>query len=49
MVIDHPNQVWGTDITYIHLPDRFMYFIAIIDLQLVASYLFEETPLFIIS
>jgi len=32
MVIDHPNQVWGTDITYIHLPDRFMYFIAIIDL-----------------
>ena len=32
IVIDHPNQVWATDITYIHLPDRFMYFIAIIDL-----------------
>lgn len=26
------NQVWTTDITYIKLPDRFMYFIAIIDL-----------------
>ena len=26
------NQVWATDITYIRLNDRFMYFIAIIDL-----------------
>jgi putative transposase len=26
------NQVWTADITYIKLPDRFMYFIAIIDL-----------------
>lgn len=26
------NQVWATDITYIKLNDRFMYFIAIIDL-----------------
>ncbi|WP_375319412.1 hypothetical protein [Candidatus Tisiphia endosymbiont of Oplodontha viridula] len=26
------NQVCTTDITYIKLPDRFMYFIAIIDL-----------------
>ena len=27
-----PNQVWATDITYIKLPDRFMYFSAVIDL-----------------
>jgi putative transposase len=26
------NQVWATDITYIRIADRFMYFIAIIDL-----------------
>ena len=26
------NQVWATDITYIKLPDRFMYFSAVIDL-----------------
>lgn len=30
--IDHINQVWATDITYIKLPSKFMYFIAIIDL-----------------
>jgi putative transposase len=30
--IGHPNQVWATDITYIKLRERFMYFIAIIDL-----------------
>ena len=30
--ITHPNQVWATDITYIALQNRFMYFIAIIDL-----------------
>lgn len=29
--IDHIDQVWATDITYIRLPSRFMYFIAIID------------------
>lgn len=29
--INSPNQVWATDITYISLPGRFMYFIAIID------------------
>jgi putative transposase len=27
------NQVWATDITYIRLQDRFMYFIAIIDIK----------------
>lgn len=30
--IKHPNQVWATDLTYIRLPGRFMYFMAIIDL-----------------
>ena len=30
--ITRPNQVWATDITYIALQNRFMYFIAIIDL-----------------
>ena len=30
--IIEPNQVWATDITYIRLQDKFMYFIAIIDL-----------------
>jgi len=29
--IKYPNQVWATDITYIKLRERFMYFIAIID------------------
>lgn len=32
MIISHPNQVWATDITYLKLQDRFMYFIAIIDI-----------------
>ncbi len=32
VTIDHIDQVWATDITYIRLPTRFMYFIAIIDL-----------------
>lgn len=32
MKIIKVNQVWTTDITYIKLPDRFMYFIAIIDI-----------------
>ena len=32
VVINRVNQVWATDITYISLPGRFMYFIAIIDL-----------------
>lgn len=30
--INRPNQVWATDITYIKLGDKFMYFMAIIDL-----------------
>jgi putative transposase len=29
--IKYPDQVWATDITYIKLRERFMYFIAIID------------------
>ncbi len=29
--IERPNQVWGTDITYIKLRDGFMYLVAIID------------------
>jgi putative transposase len=32
LTINHANQVWATDITYIKLPERMMYFIAIIDL-----------------
>ncbi len=32
LVIRYANQVWATDITYIRLPGRFMYFMAIIDL-----------------
>lgn len=30
-VIDHPNQVWSTDITYIRLTRGFLYLVAIID------------------
>jgi putative transposase len=29
--IDHPNQVWGTDITYIKLNQGFCYLVAIMD------------------
>ena len=36
--INHKDQVWATDITYIRLPSRFMYFIAIIDLYSRSSY-----------
>jgi len=32
LLITKPNQVWATDITYIALKNRFMYFIAILDL-----------------
>ena len=32
LTISYPNQVWATDITYIKIPDKFMYFVAIIDL-----------------
>jgi putative transposase len=31
LVIDHPNQVWGIDITYIPLSGTFMYLTAILD------------------
>ena len=29
--ITHPNQVWATDITYVPLPQGFMYLVAILD------------------
>lgn len=29
--ITHPNQVWGTDITYIRMPRGFLYLVAIMD------------------
>ncbi len=32
IVIDHSDQVWATDITYIKIQEKFMYFIAIVDL-----------------
>lgn len=31
LVIDRPNQVWCTDITYIKMPQGFVYLVAIID------------------
>ncbi len=31
VLIDHPNQVWSTDITYIPLQEGFMYLTAVID------------------
>lgn len=31
MKINRPNHVWATDITYISMPNRFVYFIAVID------------------
>lgn len=32
LVIDHPNKVWATDITYIKLKNGWMYLVAVIDL-----------------
>jgi putative transposase len=32
IVISRPNQVWATDITYIHIGGRFIYLVAILDL-----------------
>jgi putative transposase len=29
--IDRPDQVWSTDITYVPMPQGFMYLVAIID------------------
>ncbi len=31
VVIDRPNQVWSTDITYVRLPRGFVYLVAIVD------------------
>lgn len=31
MSADHPNHIWGTDITYIRLADGFCYLVAILD------------------
>ena len=31
LVMEHPNQVWSTDITYIRLTKGFLYLVAIID------------------
>lgn len=31
LAIDHPNHVWGTDITYLRLEDGWAYLVAIID------------------
>lgn len=31
VVIDRPNQVWSTDITYVRLPHGFVYLVAVID------------------
>jgi len=31
LIITHPNQVWGTDITYIRMPRGFLYLVAVMD------------------
>ena len=31
LIIDHPNQVWGTDITYIRMKSGFLYLVAYMD------------------
>ena len=31
MKIEEPNQVWSTDITYLRLPDGFVYLVAVLD------------------
>jgi len=31
VLIDHPNQVWSTDITYVPMFEGFMYLVAVID------------------
>lgn len=31
LIIDHPNQVWMVDITYLRMPDGFVYLVALID------------------
>ena len=43
--INRPDLVWATDITYISLPNRFMYFIAIVDIysRYILSYELSST------
>lgn len=45
VIIDHPNQVWATDITYIRADAGFMYLVAIVDLysRRVLSHLLSNT------
>ena len=31
LTIDRPNQVWSTDITYVPMPQGFMYLVAVMD------------------
>jgi putative transposase len=31
MSVDHPNQVWGTDITYVRVKGTWMYLVALLD------------------
>lgn len=31
LVVNHPNQVWGTDITYIRMKQGFVYLVAFLD------------------
>jgi putative transposase len=31
MEVTHPNQVWSADITYVPMPQGFMYLVAVID------------------
>lgn len=45
MVINHANQVWGTDITYVKLPTGMMYIICLLDLfsRYVVGYVITNT------
>ena len=45
MVINHANQVWGTDITYVKLPSGTMYIICLLDLfsRYVVGYVITNT------
>ena len=47
LVIDRPNQVWTTDITYIPMAQGFMYLVAILDWhsRRVLSWRLKWTPL----
>lgn len=43
--INRPNHVWATDITYISMPNKFVYFIAVIDVysRYILSYELSNT------